>query len=349
MILRTLYNEAINNKNILSGSNNRLQNYTIEAIFTQNNQKKFFKDLLYDKNEKIELIDNIIENMSEFRLNHTICSFLLGILLVEKFKFNFKTWPRLLNDKSSNKSFYIIWGLACLFHDCCYKYEEKGEIRNYPLEKYSTVLDFIYEEKIIYSLLENMYESDIDYKSLIENYYIYRIKNFQCIDHGISSGLVVFEMFYNLNLMKNEKIIYGMKLSDDFLNKISAICTTISRHNMYFVDENSVEANFYKTSGLEKLIINKDLKISYKNDVLLYLLGIVDTIEFYKSFNRNANDTTDYSFMDYVDIEFENNSMSIISQKYYEYIIKFKDSLTNWLKIDVNDIDNGIKVEILKN
>ena len=142
MILSGLYNEAINNKNILNGCDNRLKNYTIETIFAQKKQKEFFKHLIYYKNKKNDLIDNIIDNMSEFRLNHTICSFLLGIMLVEKFHFDFRTWPRLLDNKSSNKSFYIIWGLVCLFHDCCYKYEEKTEKRNYPLEKYRATKDF---------------------------------------------------------------------------------------------------------------------------------------------------------------------------------------------------------------
>lgn len=118
-----------------------------------------------------------------------------------------------------------------------------------------------------------------DMFSLCSRYFNYRHKNGR-IDHGIFAGVLMYDRLVKNRLIKKGKV--GEKLLwEDWLDgQYAYAAATVAIHNMWFPQKEDFVA--YAESNLEQLI--GQAKISFQQAPLLFLLGLVDTLDPVKAY-----------------------------------------------------------------
>lgn len=236
--------------------------------------------------------DNLLLNFESEGIKreiHTLSLFLLG--------FDIK---KFLNIK--NKNFKYIWFLTCLYHDFAYIIEENKVVYdiNQDLKKIKNKLAV--ENNLLECINDKIYNNE-----LITKYFDYcrKISDYKFLNHGIIGGILLYDSLIknfeeckkeakleceNKNLIFNEndfiynKLRWSERDKEIYLN----ISFAILKHNIWFATTD-YEKNIYYEYDLDKLVINEDNKIKFKNDKLLFLLILSDSIEPTKHFN-----TTNY-------------------------------------------------------
>lgn len=138
-----------------------------------------------------------------------------------------------------------------------------------------------------------------------DNYFYYRIYKIGVLDHGIVGADLFFSrLCENYEKAYNDSIRWeGRQSREDFYNsrglhfnreqlKIFAyIADCIASHNMYKADRDQESIKIYNDYHLKELLPDKFKKISYKDNPLLFILCVADTIEPSKRFAVNSNAT----------------------------------------------------------
>lgn len=296
----------------------------------QNNQAKKFIGQYFEKERKNPKIHYCIDRITSFRAIHTVSSFLLGLALRNHLHFDTRSWRRLPGETSPNGSFELFWSWICLFHDIGYYYEVNSE----QFAKCKTMPELIKTLKIKYNLLD---ESCC--RELIQNYYAMRINSdAPKVDHGIIGAMLLYDAL--MNLSECTEIYSEIKNYKSFYAKI---CDTIAKHNMWRATNMTID--HYIKFELFELIPDNDLhhKVYYKNDPLLFLLSLVDTIDPIKYFcrdnrYRNSISTTDVlenvylQFLDYSGVK--QLSITYDASAFDDYAKEIADQetgLSSWL------------------
>lgn len=291
--------------------------------------------------------------ISEKRSQHTVSSFLLGVLLKEQLTLDMKTLPRPTGNY--NTSFIYFWSMVSLYHDMAYEIEYNS-YKNY--KDVLTVDDFIKKYKIKYNLLDVS-----NYSKLFKQYYLYRIENGNPsknrdhkIDHGICCGILLYNAlmkayYARTNIKTKDELKEDWKCSKAFPEYALLISETIARHNIWEPTDNKIIA-LYEKYALNKLIkqshyINKTYE---SNENLFLLLGIVDTIDPIKALKRKEK--TDFL----IDIALKNTTMYFnsknksfrISNSNYIDEKKYDDwkSLERWLGVDVMYEKSNLQIKV---
>jgi len=212
--------------------------------------------------------------------------------------------------------------------------------------------DFIHYFQIEYSLLEHSAD-----RELISNYYDYIINKHKHVDHGIAGAMLFFnammkeyhEARKESGIKKNDSFVYnGKKFSKDYIKHIVLISTTIAKHNMWRANpETQVD---FETYNLFELIPKEDdshkvsIDDSSENDKekLLFLLGLVDTLEPIKNLGRDRNKSplmNPYIVLEKIKIKFDSKNKKVIlycPQPYkedYEHSIK---GIVDWMNVGLD-------------
>lgn len=330
------YNEALENK----GSQ-----YNVNDLFAQRKAKEFIRECFSEeyKNAKIKRCISII---TPFRAIHTVSAFLLGLIIRNELQFDTRKWRRLPGEKSSKGSFELFWSLICLFHDIGYKYEENSEEYKF----YENIDDFVCCLNLDYNLLE-----ESKYRGLISNYYKKRISGeTACVDHGIVGALLLYDAL--MDLAENSQIYSSIKENKKFFVKI---CDTIALHNMWRASKDTIDE--YKAYKLWELIPGDDKHhiIFYKDDALLFLLAVVDTIDPIKAFCRNRrhrDPVTEMSVLKNTYIHFINRTrvkkleLSYMSPDFETFANNIADhgsGMMSWLGVFISNSVNSQGKEVL--
>lgn len=95
-----------------------------------------------------------LDKITEFRAQHTVSAFFLGLTLKKNLQLYTQDWRRLPGEsKSAKGSFRLFWSWICLFHDIGYSYEEpRTEEKRKEYEKLATIDDFIKHQGISYKI-----------------------------------------------------------------------------------------------------------------------------------------------------------------------------------------------------
>lgn len=306
----------------------------------------------FSNERKCTEIKKCLDKITEFRAQHTVSAFLLGLTLKKSLQLNTRDWRRLPGESKSGKgSFRLFWSWICLFHDIGYSYEEPStDEKRKEYEKIVTVDDFIRHENIKYNLLD--YSENRD---LISRYYSYRVSQNK-LDHGIVGALLLFNALMILaENSKYNKVYSEIKEYKDFYVRI---CDAIAKHNMWRATPATEE--IYKEYGLFKLIPSSNMqhKIFYKDNTLEFLLNLVDTIDPLKSFyrdNRSKDPINITQILNEVRIRFFKNQKAFVEEfdhplfksKIKQYINP-KDSLDSWLGVWITVPENAefLRIEI---
>lgn len=160
------------------------------------------------------------------------------------------------------------------------------------------------------------------------NYFYYRLYEMGALDHGIVGA----DEFFSRLLVNYVKEYRGMAAGDNFRESIyefynerglhfcseqlklfAYIADCIASHNMYKADDNEICKAKYRDYSLECLLSDKFKRISYKDNPLLFILCVADTIEPGKKFRNYRNEEV----LNLISIEYSvsDNSLYVVVDK----------------------------------
>ncbi len=356
-----LYDEITSDKEKWTYYSDMEVDSTAQDLFDNKNALSFIKSA-FKKGSKDKALDIIYRNefeISQYRSNHTLSAYLLGITLRDKLCIDMRELPKV--DEIPTKNFLYFWSLTCLYHDFAFSVEEKSKEL---ISKISNMDDLIKCFEIKYSMLE---ESEI--KDLINNYFIYRLKERNTIDHGIVGAMLLYsglmeqyaEAIKEENITSKISFIHnGLKYSREYKKQILFIANTIAQHNMWRADEKTI--NLYKKYHLEPLIPNNNnshmIRINQSNEgqknKLLFLLCLVDTIEPIKCLGREKNKSkvsNPYIILEKLRISFNKAEKRIsiyCPERYYLDYTNCLSGIDKWLDVKFisEDKDNTFSISI---
>ncbi len=340
-----------------------IKNYLFEDFDNEENHKKFIKET-FDKFHKEELLKSDvldytscrfdINNMS--RIIHTNNVFLLGYSIYNNLNVD-EYFNNEYFDKYNKKEeqFKLIWFLSAIIHDFLFDIEnEKGE-KNYE-DINGDIETLLNKFNIDNKLYNNGYLSVFaecnkvnKFYRILKNYYKYRYCYDDKIDHGIATGIVLFDVLVK-NRKKKQDQCANKKYWKEGLNKIYAeACLYISAHNIWSPNSKEKEKT-YKDYRLELLVDTEEneniFPIKFNEMPYLFLLGLADTLEPTKNYNENASDV-----LKNINIDFDKKSLTISKNKTskldFTKMTKKVRGLETWLAVEVCVSNSSIKITIL--
>lgn len=324
----------------------------IESWNDESEHKKFIKYFLEisGKNVVFEHLDIKLNELS--RKIHTNSVYFLGALFYEKL--NLKELEKYERNDLS-KQFHFIWFLSALVHDFYHDKERKQEafpeinedINSIKVE--NKLLAYIKENK---KILEKNEKNEKLFKT-IPNYFKYRLRDGK-LDHGITTGIKLFDSLEKNRKVRKEQVENGVENSilywgDDLTPLYAQASLSIAMHNIWSSGEKEEIKEKYRNLGLESLITGESdiFPISIKDNPLLFLLGLVDTIEPIKTFNCLEPQYV----LENILIDFDKNKITISNKETsilsFERLIKNVKGLKDWLDVELPGIDNSINKIII--
>ena len=264
--------------------------------------KSFIRNCMKAGGKGNNYLNGSLNELNSSRIKHIVSCFLLGFVFRENISINDwidKKKNVLCHDYSTDceDEFSYIWMLICFFHDLGYNVEEGKSV---ALE----------EDKVFPPRWGTpVFLSRIYTRKAVSAYEKYREGKYHVnVDHGIYGGKVCYEKLCeirrqhdssknspnNLDNMGMMATTTGHESSgkasliwDKSLEKVYAcISWTIICHNMFFVQEDTEEAKYYKEHDLGEFVYKKRArKIRLKSSPFLFLLCLVDTLEPIKKFD----------------------------------------------------------------
>lgn len=302
-----------------------------------------FEKLINDDKQCLNLIFSILELPSEtvsinrYRASHIVVTWLMGIGFGNLFKLE-KT-----NSVFNNLFYKRLWLQSAMLHDYGYFCSE--------INKPSLAIERLVED---YNLLTDNYKESYlrglqnmslipefrDYFSYqyneIINYYNYSQEyhkqskgkiDDEKSDHGIVGACVAFKKYCRNIKTLIEK--YGLNTSDTLTQIQKVSCIIAASHNI-FKSDNKTQDEKYIKFGLGSLLSTSPIRIKKENN-LLSMLSLVDTIECTKRFSRK-NNPSEYliqgTTLKYVDLNLLNNEIIINFERLNEYLLKNRKSKT---------------------
>ena len=307
-------------------------------------------NVLFGNFYKESIFSNEIFNIKKLsRSEHTYIVFLLGYLVYTKLEDSQKNYFKNNHYENPKKHFQLIWFLTSIVHDIFFDIEQKKECEEFKDLNYE--LDSVKNKFSIENcLLSNLqYCAKLDKKfetflGILGKYYKYRYCHDDRIDHGIVSGLVIFDLLVKHRIKKSSTSTSYWKEELDKLYFEAGL--SIASHNIWSSDSKLKDKN-YKDYGLE-ILVNSSKKsifpIKFSEMPFLFLLGLVDTIEPTKTFrNRSV-----FEILNSLDINVTKNYLKLRNSKdsklNFSELTKKVNGLENWLDVTLCIKQNEIKI-----
>jgi len=109
------YKKALHDEDINICTSIELSNIDINNLFTGYNALEFIRNYFgyshinYTLKNPTHKFDSILNHITEFRAQHTVSSFLLGVIVKKELSLDTRNWIRLYDSKSSGASFGFFW------------------------------------------------------------------------------------------------------------------------------------------------------------------------------------------------------------------------------------------------
>jgi len=287
----------------------------IENWCCQHEHKDFIKNYL-KLSGKIKIIKFFKIEFEQFtRAIHTNGVFFLGSLFYEKLDFKNK-----INfTRDGRDEFYFMWFLSSLVHDFRHDMEKRqNEDKKLTNDIDSFITEFDVENNLLKKPINNYSKNMKELIAFIPEYYERRIdgkegrSNESRIDHGITSGLILYD-----SLVKNRK------------EKQEEHGDIDTKHNLYWGDELD---KFYAIAAHSIAVHNmrkEDLKFSITEEPFLFLFMLADTIEPSKYFKCA-------------------NPKEVLEDIAIEFHSKTKFTITNLLKLELDFTEYAKRIENLQ-
>ncbi|RWX02210.1 hypothetical protein [Flavobacterium cerinum] len=299
-------------------------------------QHKQFIEKYFGKSGKREVLQDFQDEdfFSGDRAIHTNSVFFFGLLMREKTIIK----DKLFKDKLSKMDYPIfpfLWFLSILFHDYAMKIE--NESVKY-LADLNDVKDLMKKYDIQHNLLERSLLDVSHYlPTLISKYFLYRRFSSKKIDHGIFSGMYLFDRLVKIRLaneFKKGPLSWHVSLEE----KYALASLAIACHNIWTTKKGSAYESEYVKFELKDLIIPEFKQISLNNFPLLFLFGIVDTIDPIKIYSRIGH--LPEEILSSLEVNFTQNSFTIKntanSKLDFEILQKASNNFIGWLTVTID-------------
>jgi len=309
-----------------------------KPFVTDKNAKEFIKDFFTKGGKDLVTERFRLQDFGIPRAEHTVSIYFLGILLYHNSSF----YDKIFYDGKINTRFdffSFIWFITCLSHDFAF-YQERDESLCASMPDINALLKL---KAIQYNLLEQEIANvPKDFFQLIPHYYNMRHSDART-DHGIHGGLIAYDVL--VDNRKQRKQMNNIEwLWEEYLDKEYAYAAaTVAIHNMWLPGE--ADSEKYILHGLAALIGRKE--VAFSEAPLLYLLGLVDTLDPVKAYGKDG-----------IAAEFilRNTYLKFLSPTRFEITVSSKlkpgvlhnqgASLTTWLDVIVTPIKRGVQVNL---
>lgn len=319
-------------------------NRELENPFTSRLSHKRFVEKYFKRSGKGAVLDFIDylpkKELNNNRIKHTNSIFFLGVILYNKTNLHSDFFENL--NSAEYRRFPFLWFLSCLFHDFGFEIEKnvktvKGIESLADLKKRYLIDNCLLETKPkeVYKVLFNE----------IENYFNLRLKSAKKIDHGIFAGLYFYDRLVKIRQTKipnNETTLFwGKELEEQY----AQVATTIAVHNIWLPKKKDIKE--YRKYKLDNLI--KDFKpIKFNHFPLLYILGIVDTIDPMKNYTRDGFAPNE--ILESIELGFNGNQVIIKngnrSKLDFKKMTDSADELKSWLNVGVDYNNSELKLTL---
>ncbi|KQX00748.1 hypothetical protein [Flavobacterium sp. Root420] len=264
---------------------------------------------------------------------HTNSVFFFGILLRE----NTILKKKLFNDARSQRDyplFPFIWFLSILFHDHAMGIEDNS--KDY-LNQIKSIQDVYKVFDIKYKLFELKNIASNQFSELISNYFHHRRYSSKKIDHGILAGIYFYDRLVKIRKKKAKVADSELNWNVSLEKHYCLAATAIACHNIWTVAKmSSYEADYIKFE-LHDLIVPDFKEISINNFPLLFLFGLVDSIDPIKIYTREGHKPDE--ILNKIQIEFSENSFTlknkIDSNLNFQTIVRAASGLCGWLAVNI--------------
>ncbi len=309
--------------------------------------KEFIQNFLHRAGKnggegKANFYTNMFNMLPQMRIEHSNSIFFFGILIYEESILK----DEILKEKNppGYKLFPFLWFLTALFHDFGYHYEEdKSYLIN--IQNINGVMVNLLKKSDYFKLKGNIDKVPKTLTNNISNYFNKRRFNDCILDHGIIAGIYLYDrLVANRRKRENENPNDSIFWQQSLEKQYATVAATIAVHNMWFPDNNSIET--YKKYNLDDLI-NHPL-IKYKEAPLLFLLGIVDTLDPIKAFKSRKLKTKTILqsiniFITKYSIVLQNTKDSSLD---FCVLVNKAKSLTQWIDVSVLILNNNKSIQI---
>jgi hypothetical protein len=264
-----------------------------------NNRDKcvdYINNLLIKDKNYVSITKKTLKEELDYRVKHTLFSFGLGVYLATYKGLKAKITEKYKRySKYPNKITFInVWLSACLYHDYGYFISDEFEGCD-TLEKINVSENIFkyFDSSERESPIKSRYSEEL-YKVYYTRQYKFHKKNdsTEIGDHGILGGYVLFDRLcvqldkalveetdkveVDFNINSYESIFKPQKGMKTYYQEF---CYTIMEHNIWRLPVNK------NSEGMFREITGKNFpKITDNQEPLLFLLSLVDTIEFIKKY-----------------------------------------------------------------
>lgn len=337
-----------------------------QDLFSGTNALEYIKSTfaIGGKSGVLEVANDIRFEMNQYRSNHTLSAYLLGIALQDKMHIDMRELPKISNEP--RKNFLYFWSLTCLYHDFAFSLEEAtGKDGNEYINHMKSLSQFEKFFNIRYSL--SRYSPDAE---LIKNYYSYIVERHGHVDHGIAGATLfcnaMLSEYYRVKELRGingkETFEYnGKRYSKDFEKHVVLIANTIAKHNMWKSSENTEED--YRVYQLNELIptdvnysvLSLDNSSENDKEKLLFLLGLVDTLEPIKNLGRDRNKRplhNPYIVLEKIKATFDYKNGAITIKCPVQYIGDYYSSIEGidkWMAVTLERNGEQIVIKFIRN
>lgn len=228
-------------------------------------------------------LSSVLDKLEEKRLKHIVYLFFLGISSYEKSSeirdaidaYLAKPKYETAFESYQKNKFAYVWFLICLSHDLGYATEE------YKPKMYDDYIEF---EKNVTNGYKMMAPDGVPnfYKDLLKNYFDYRSKEMRCNDHGIVSGIMMYQTLSDIRKKKKEEPgCEKNKWIEDLQVLYNLSAWIVCCHNMFFANTDKVcDVCKYSRYHMHQLIKEpSEHPISFKKYPLFFLFCLLDSIE----------------------------------------------------------------------
>jgi hypothetical protein len=257
-------------------------NPILKPIVTDNESANFITQYFRKGGKNEAMVDFDLDHFGSQRADHTISIFFLGLILFH----NSSLKDKIFFDGvvSENYEFFqFIWFVTCLSHDVAF-YRENDP---YLMEANTDINALKANLNIKYDLTSQQIENvPADIFELCGIYFKYRHNHptYPGMDHGIYSGILMFDRLVKNRITKKAQQEQAL-LWEDFLDRHYAYAAaTVAVHNIWLPKKNDYPQ--YANAGLSALIRRQP--INFEEAPLLFLLGLVDTIDPVKAYPNST-------------------------------------------------------------
>jgi len=298
--------------------------------------------------------------MAHGKHEHTVVLYFLGCMFKKLIHNDLKKHlASFITNVDNWFDFQYTWFLTSLYHDTASVLEQVNWTRNCP----SDIEFYLGKYDVHYNLYEHRWDipsmKPYTYSEmLVRNYFKYRAEYCHKIDHGIIAGYILYDRLVknydeawaecsktNPNKSYDDFTYKGLSWRKEHISHFAIIADSIIAHNMWRSENSDHEKSVYRDYGLDQLIFNIENRVTISNNPLVFFLGLFDTIEPFKRFNK-------LDCLKEVDIHLDSKGNLKISVHDLDNYAKWLDSITDihdWLSVKVvRPNDNEINISLIR-